>query len=102
MRNVLSSLVVMASLLVVATVAPPSVEATTPAPSSWNAVDDAVRLALFNARFTIRHIATTFERPTAYFRNCADARAAGAVPLHRGDPGYRAELDGNDDGVACE
>ncbi|WP_345611416.1 excalibur calcium-binding domain-containing protein [Pseudonocardia adelaidensis] len=38
----------------------------------------------------------------AYFKNCAAARAAGAAPLHRGDPGYRAGLDRDDDGVACE
>ncbi|WP_242496441.1 GmrSD restriction endonuclease domain-containing protein [Xylanimonas protaetiae] len=36
------------------------------------------------------------------FQNCAAARAAGAAPLHRGDPGYRSQMDGDDDGVACE
>jgi hypothetical protein len=38
----------------------------------------------------------------AYFANCAAARAAGAAPLRRGDPGYRAGLDRDNDGVACE
>ncbi|GIF46658.1 excalibur calcium-binding domain-containing protein [Asanoa ferruginea] len=38
----------------------------------------------------------------AYYKNCAEARAAGAAPLHRGDPGYRAGLDRDDDGTACE
>ncbi len=38
----------------------------------------------------------------AYYRNCAAARAAGAAPLHRGDPGYRSALDRDGDGVACE
>jgi hypothetical protein len=38
----------------------------------------------------------------AYYKNCAAARAAGAAPLHRGEPGYRAGLDRDDDGVACE
>jgi hypothetical protein len=38
----------------------------------------------------------------AYYGSCADARAAGAAPLRRGDPGYRAGLDRDDDGVACE
>lgn len=37
-----------------------------------------------------------------YFRNCAHARAAGAAPLYRGRPGYRPEMDGDSDGVACE
>ncbi len=35
-----------------------------------------------------------------YYPNCAAARAAGAAPLHRGDPGYRSDMDG--DGIACE
>lgn len=37
-----------------------------------------------------------------YFPKCADARAAGAAPLYAGQPGYRAGLDGDGDGVACE
>jgi len=37
-----------------------------------------------------------------YYANCAEARAAGAAPLHRGEPGYRSGLDRDDDGVACE
>ncbi len=36
------------------------------------------------------------------FDSCAAARAAGAAPLHAGDPGYRTGLDGDRDGVACE
>ncbi|MDP4574100.1 excalibur calcium-binding domain-containing protein [Qipengyuania sp. G39] len=37
-----------------------------------------------------------------YYRYCKDARAAGAAPLYRGDPGYRPALDADNDGVACE
>ncbi len=37
-----------------------------------------------------------------YFENCDAARAAGAAPVRRGDPGYRAGLDRDDDGVGCE
>jgi len=37
-----------------------------------------------------------------YYANCAAARAAGAAPLYRGDPGYRPALDRDNDGVACE
>lgn len=41
--------------------------------------------------------------PTAvYYRNCSEARAAGAAPLYRGQPGYREGLDRDRDGVACE
>ena len=36
------------------------------------------------------------------FRNCAAARAAGAAPVRRGDPGYGAHLDRDGDGVGCE
>ena len=38
----------------------------------------------------------------AYYENCDAARAAGAAPIHRGEPGYRSQLDRDDDGVACE
>jgi micrococcal nuclease len=37
-----------------------------------------------------------------YFKTCKDARAAGAAPLHTGDPGYRSGLDRDGDGIACE
>jgi hypothetical protein len=40
--------------------------------------------------------------PAAPFENCAAARAAGAAPVHRGQPGYGPHLDGNNDGVGCE
>lgn len=36
------------------------------------------------------------------FANCTQARAAGAAPLNRGDPGYGRDLDRDNDGVACE
>lgn len=36
------------------------------------------------------------------YRNCSEARAAGAAPLYRGAPGYSARLDRDGDGVACE
>src|SRR3954451_6765601 len=36
------------------------------------------------------------------YANCAAARAAGAAPLHRGDPGWSDTMDGDGDGTACE
>ena len=39
---------------------------------------------------------------TEPFANCAAARAAGAAPLHRGDPGWSDSMDGDGDGDACE
>ncbi len=37
-----------------------------------------------------------------YFKNCSEARSAGAAPLYVGTPGYRPALDRDKDGVACE
>ncbi|WNO53638.1 excalibur calcium-binding domain-containing protein [Stakelama saccharophila] len=39
---------------------------------------------------------------SVYYPDCAAARAAGAAPMHRGSPGYRDHLDGDNDGTACE
>jgi hypothetical protein len=39
---------------------------------------------------------------SAPYRSCAAARAAGAAPLYRGDPGYSPNLDRDNDGIACE
>lgn len=40
--------------------------------------------------------------PSAYYKNCTAARAAGVTPLYRGQPGYGKHLDRDGDGVACE
>lgn len=39
---------------------------------------------------------------SAYYANCTAAKAAGAAPLYRGEPGYRSGLDRDGDGIACE
>lgn len=36
------------------------------------------------------------------YANCAAARAAGAAPVRRGDPGYGPHLDRDGDGIGCE
>ncbi len=36
------------------------------------------------------------------FANCGEAKAAGAAPVHRGDPGYGRHLDRDNDGIGCE
>ncbi|KKO81589.1 hypothetical protein WU86_08570, partial [Corynebacterium xerosis] len=44
-------------------------------------------------------------RPRAgggYYANCSAARAAGVAPIPAGAPGYRAGLDRDNDGWACE
>lgn len=42
----------------------------------------------------------TPNRSSVYYPSCAAARAAGAAPLHAGEPGYRRGLDRDGDGVA--
>ncbi|MXM62068.1 hypothetical protein GR925_01025 [Streptomyces sp. HUCO-GS316] len=37
-----------------------------------------------------------------YYANCSEARAAGAAPILRGEPGYDSHLDRDNDGVACD
>jgi endonuclease YncB( thermonuclease family) len=37
-----------------------------------------------------------------YYENCDAARAAGAAPVYRGNPGYGSHLDRDGDGSACE
>ncbi|WP_373687051.1 excalibur calcium-binding domain-containing protein [Streptomyces lunaelactis] len=36
------------------------------------------------------------------YENCTAVRAAGAAPIHAGDPGYGRHLDRDGDGVGCE
>ncbi|MBB4097451.1 excalibur calcium-binding domain-containing protein [Sphingomonas kyeonggiensis] len=50
---------------------------------------------------TMRDREAAIER-SAYYSNCNAARAAGVAPISRGSPGYRPEMDGDGDGVACE
>ena len=45
---------------------------------------------------------STPEPQKEFYANCKEAKAAGAAPLYRGDPGYREDLDGDKDGTACE
>ena len=44
------------------------------------------------------------KKPTGsvYYKNCTAARAAGAAPVRRGDPGYARHLDRDNDGIGCE
>lgn len=54
------------------------------------------------ARPAPRQLAGSHALGGSYYPNCALARAAGVAPLRRGDPGYRAGLDRDGDGIACE
>ena len=39
---------------------------------------------------------------STYYVNCTAVKAAGAAPIHVGEPGYSRKLDRDGDGVACE
>ncbi|MEU9031803.1 excalibur calcium-binding domain-containing protein [Streptomyces sp. NPDC048383] len=39
---------------------------------------------------------------STYYKNCDAAKAAGAAPIRRGQPGYRDALDRDKDGIACD
>ncbi|MGI5355417.1 excalibur calcium-binding domain-containing protein [Streptomyces sp. CA-252508] len=45
---------------------------------------------------------TDTDSGSVYYANCTAARAAGAAPVHRGDPGYAGHLDRDNDGVGCD
>lgn len=42
------------------------------------------------------------EDKVVYYPNCSAVKAAGAAPIHIGDPGYSTKLDRDGDGIACE
>jgi len=56
------------------------------------------------AEQTVRAVPWRRATPSAgyLYRSCAQARAAGAAPMRRGQPSYNPNLDGDGDGIACE
>jgi hypothetical protein len=44
----------------------------------------------------------TRRESSVFYSGCREVRAAGRAPLYRGQPGYRAGMDGDNDGIACE
>lgn len=75
-------------------VAPASYRAANPRSSATAAVS---RTIISTTRVTV-----PAKVAGSAFRNCAEARATGAAPVRRGQPGYGAHLDGDGDGIACE
>jgi hypothetical protein len=97
--------------LVPASSAAPSASASpspSPSPSSSPSVSPAAAVLPSVAvppvpTMAVPTAGTTEEEPAAvYYASCAEAKRAGAAPLHRGEPGYRKGLDRDGDGVACE
>lgn len=96
--------------------------------TSWSKLALVAGIAFFLGRETVEQSppAQTFAQPPAYpppqitiaptalqenytspaevtyFRNCSEARAAGAAPVRTGDPGYAPHLDRDGDGAGCE
>ena len=62
----------------------------------------AVGIATAPVAYAALSITTPTTSFSVYYKNCAEACAAGVAPLHRGDPGYRPGLDRDGDGIACE
>ena len=69
-------------------------------------VCDADQLTVFQTPTTVTTVVAiqpVVQQPeSVYFENCDAARAAGAAPVHVGDPGYSSTLDRDGDGVGCE
>lgn len=73
-------------------------------PATYRAANprtSAEPVPLVSNRAPARFVSTTRVARTA-FRNCAEARAAGAAPVRAGQPGYGPHLDGDGDGIGCE
>jgi micrococcal nuclease len=47
-------------------------------------------------------LAPSAPKSEVYYKNCTEAKAAGVYNIQKGEPGYRAALDRDNDGVACE
>ncbi|GAA2453145.1 excalibur calcium-binding domain-containing protein [Streptomyces lavendulocolor] len=95
----------------------PAVTVTTTATATVTATPSAAPAPTVTATRTVTATATvTRQAPAAaddssdaaadtgsvYYANCAAARAAGAAPVHRGEPGYASHLDRDNDGVGCD
>ena len=67
-----------------------------------NRITKAVIIAIGGARLGGSLLAAGAANADVYYKNCSEARAAGAAPIYQGQPGYRPGLDRDGDGVACE
>jgi hypothetical protein len=61
-----------------------------------------VFLVVFNQTEPRTATADAAAQVPVYFSGCNAARAADAAPIYEGQPGYRSEMDGDSDGIACE
>jgi hypothetical protein len=80
----------------------PAVPPTTSSSSSSKASPSAPAVATSSATKVTTPSTKVTSPAGVYYPNCDAVRTAGKAPLHRGDPGYRAALDRDNDGIACE
>jgi len=88
----------------VAIAAPPVVRrhAVAPARRVAGAVPYNVVRPAFGSSPPARRSTSSGTESSVFYSGCRKVRAAGAAPLYRGQPGYRAGMDGDNDGIACE
>lgn len=72
---------------------PPSIELREVPPTKDDAEADSAWSAGNPISITERSV---------FYAGCDEVRATGNAPLYAGQPGYRIEMDGDGDGVACE
>ncbi|WP_218137078.1 excalibur calcium-binding domain-containing protein [Asanoa ishikariensis] len=84
-----------------AVVAPNTAAATDPAPTTADPTPPADPTSDPEPTAPAEPTTEPSPAPVSY-ANCAAVRAAGKAPLRKGRPGYRAGLDADRDGVACE
>ncbi|APA97216.1 excalibur calcium-binding domain-containing protein [Nocardia seriolae] len=75
----------------------PAIQPETPAPADIPAVP-----AQTAARDLLEGTGLVVPADEVYYKNCTEARKAGAAPIRKGEPGYRPALDRDNDGIACE
>lgn len=87
-----------------ALIAPPALRRSVvaPSPRASGAEPYNVVRSAYGSSAPARHRGNSVSESSAFYRGCREARAAGVTPLHRGEPGYRVEMDGDGDGIACE
>lgn len=74
----------------------------TPADRQWTAESDEKDAPVVDATTPDPARDRKAVEQSVYYAGCNEVRAAGHAPLYAGQPGYRAEMDGDGDGVACE
>ncbi|WP_344695947.1 excalibur calcium-binding domain-containing protein [Sphingomonas rosea] len=69
---------------------------------SFVARTSLLALGIFSVGMLATNWSAVRERLPTFYPSCSWARGAGAAPILRGSPGYRAQLDADGDGIACE